>query len=83
MFAAFFFASLSLGAQVQCAKEAVIQSVRSSIQKEYCKSYFELRDREAKRKLGLTSRENDLAIERLRNRKALLQQEMKKFADQD
>jgi hypothetical protein len=83
MFAAILFASLSLDTQVQCAKQAVIQSVRSSIQKEYCKSYFELRDREAKRKKGFTSPENDLAIEHLRNRKAQLQQELKKLADQD
>jgi hypothetical protein len=83
MFAAILFAPLTLGAQVQCATQAVIQSVRSSLQKEYCKSYFELRDREAKRKKGFTSPENDLTIERLRNRKAQLQQEMEKLADKD
>jgi hypothetical protein len=83
MFAAILFASLTLDTQVQCAKQAVIQSVRSSIRKEYCKTYFELRDREAKRKKGFTSTENDLAIEHLRNRKAQLQNEMEKLADKD
>jgi hypothetical protein len=83
MFAAILFASLTLDTQVQCAKQTVIESVRTSLQKEYCKSCVELRDREAKRKNGFTSPENDLAIERLRNRKAQLQQEMEKLADQD
>jgi hypothetical protein len=84
MIAAILFASLTLDSQAHTAKQAVAQLVHSSLQRQYCDTHFELRDREAKRKKGLdTSPENDLAIERLRNRKAQLEQEIDKLDDKD
>jgi hypothetical protein len=84
MFATILFAAMPFTLQSQNATQVAVERVRSSIQREYCKTYFELRDREVNRKKGVaTGPENDLAIERLRNRKAQLQHKLESLSDHD
>jgi hypothetical protein len=79
-----FAAILLVAIPVTLPTQVIQERVHFAIQKEFCKSCIELRDRENKRKKGVdTSPENDLAIERLRNRKALAQHRLERMADRD
>ena len=84
MFATILFAALPLTLPSQKTTDIAVARVRASIQREYCKVYFELKDREADRRTsGATTPANDLAIEQLRNRKAQLQLGLKKLSEPD